>query len=323
MKTVRIAVLAYNGCMPTQLFGIADVLRIACDIDGSMGAKRGVSLNVELVELPCRKMTVAGGFALQLTRPVGNYDLLVVPGFEVRRQQDWAAKLATLSRELDFIRRSFARGTTVAAVCVGAFLLGEAGLLNGRNVTTAWLCAGDLAARYPEARLNSKAILLEDGAVITTAAVSSAFDLAIHLVKRYLGADVATATAAVTLLPTQRVSQSPYVDSNLFERELPAFSQNLIQWFECRLTEEYVLQRVAEAFHVSGRTLIRRVKAETGKSPLTLLQEARVEKSKSLLRGSNWPIVRIVEAVGYSDVVSFTRLFTKIVGETPTKYRHR
>ncbi|GJI86880.1 GlxA family transcriptional regulator [Duganella hordei] len=323
MKTVRIAVLAYSGSMPTQLFGIADVLRIANDMSLSLGAKRDVRLDVELIALPNRKVVVAGGLALRIKRPVGSYDLLIVPGLETQRYQDWTAKLTPLTREVDFIRHSFSRGTPVAAVCVGAFLLGEAGLLNGRKVTTAWLFAGDLASRYPEANVNSDAILMEDGAVVTTAAVSSAFDLAIHLIKRHLGADVATATAAITLLPSQRVSQSPYVDSNLLERELPTFSQNLVQWFEVRLTETYDLERVAQAFHVSGRTLIRRVKAETGRSPLALLQEARVERSKHLLKSTNWTIAKIVEAVGYSDVVSFTRLFAKLIGETPTKYRHR
>lgn len=321
MKALRIAVLAYSGCMPTQLFGIADVLRIASDIDVGLGAKRRMRLDVDLIGLTGRKVTVAGGLALEVKRPVGRYDMLIVPGMETRQQSDWSGKLALLSPEVSFIRKSFARGSTVASVCVGAFLLGEAGLLNGRKVTTAWLFAGDLAARYPAAKLNSDAILEEDGAVITSAAVSSAFDLAIYLVKRYLGAEVATATAAVTLLPTQRTSQSPYVDSDLLERRLPTFSENLRQWFLTRLTDSYDLEKVAQAFHVGSRTLMRRVKAETGKSPLSLLQEARVEKSKHLLRSTNWPIVRIIEAVGYSDTASFARLFTKHVGETPAKYR--
>jgi AraC-like DNA-binding protein len=80
---------------------------------------------------------------------------------------------------------------------------------------------------------------------------------------------------------------------------------------------------VALAFHVSGRTLMRRVKAETGLSPLTLLQDARVAKAKQLLSRTDWPIARIIEAVGYADAASFARLFTKRVGETPAKYRRR
>lgn len=323
MKTIRIAVLAYRGCMPTQLFGIADVLRIASDIESGLSTHRGLQLSVELIGLVGRTVVVAGGPAVQIKRPAGHYDLLIVPGLETRRKQDWAATLAPLTREVDFIRRCFARGSTVASVCVGAFLLGEAGLLNGRKVTTAWLFADDLAARYPKARLNPDAILMEDGAVITSAAVSSAFDLAIALIKRYWGAEVATATASVALLPTQRASQSPYVDTQMLERGLPTFSQNLRLWFEARLTEGYDLERVAQAFHISGRTLMRRVKTETGQSPLALLKDARVERSKHLLKTTNWPVVRIIEAVGYSDVASFSRLFSKRVGETPAKYRRR
>ena len=323
MKTLRFAVLAYGGCMPMQLFAIADVLRIAGDMDVNLGARRGIRIDVQLVGLPGHRLVVAGGVPLTLKRPVGRYDLLIVPGLGTPPQQDWPAKLAALSREVAFIRRSFARGTAVASVCLGAFLLGEAGLLDGRRVTTAWLFADALASRYPAARVSPEAMVVDDGAVITTGAVSSAFDLVLHLAKRHLGADVAAATAAVSLLANQRESQSPYVDSHLRRRELPTFSQNLARWFEARLSQAYDLDTVARAFHVSGRTLMRRVKAETGRSPLTLLQEARIDRSKRLLHDTHWPIVRIVEAVGYSDVVSFARLFARQVGESPAKFRQR
>lgn len=323
MKKVRIAVLAYRDCMPTQLFAIADVLRIAADIHAGLGHRGGVTVDVELVQL-ARKVAVAGGTGLALQRPSGHYGVLIIPGLAAqRRDQDWDATLAPLASELAFIRHSFARGTAVASVCTGAFLLGEAGLLDGRHVTTAWLFGAGLAARYPSARVNADAMLLEDGAVITTAAVSSAFDLATFLVKRHFGVDVAAAVAAVMLLPGQRVSQAPYVDAGLAARRLPTFSENLVQWFARRLADEYDLDGIAQAFHVSGRTLLRRVKAETGKTPLALLQEARVEAAQRMLKASGWSIARIVEAVGYTDVVSFARLFAKQVGETPAKYRRR
>ncbi|GAB2838469.1 helix-turn-helix domain-containing protein [Pseudoduganella ginsengisoli] len=323
MKTLRIAVLAYHGCMPTQLFGVADVLRIAADLDGNLGAKKRMRVQVELIALSGRSVAVAGGIPVQLKRPAGAYDLLIVPGLETRRHVDWAEKMAPLAREVEFIRNSFARGTPVAAICVGAFLLGEAGLLDGRKATTAWLFAGDLAARYPLAKVHSDAILAEDGAVITSAAVSSVFDMVIHLVKRHLGAEVAMATAAVALLPAERASQAPYVDNTLREPALPNFSQHVMQWLTSRLADKYDLETVAQAFHVSGRTLMRRVKEETGKSPLTLLQEARVDKAKLLLRTTRRSTVQIIEDVGYTDVASFTRLFVRVVGESPAKYRQR
>ena len=144
-----------------------------------------------------------------------------------------------------------------------------------------------------------------------------------HLIKRTLGADVAIATARIALLPKQRASQAPYVDTQLIAPQLPSFSASVAQWLERRLTEPYDLERLAQAFHVSARTLLRRVKAETDHSPLVLLQEARVAKARQLLNTTQWSIPKIVEAVGYTDLASFNRLFVRQVGETPAQFRRR
>ncbi|MEO6292737.1 MAG: helix-turn-helix domain-containing protein [Burkholderiaceae bacterium] len=326
---LRIAILAYEGCMATEIFGLSDVLLIASHMDRALG--RGLNpsglasqpFDVQVVGLKGRSVNVAGGVSVGILRPVGRYDLLIVPGPEISRRDEWGGKLARLSPELAFIRKAFAAGTPVASVCVGAFLLGEAGLLAGRRATTAWLFSKELALRYPQAQVQADAVLVEDGAVITTGAVTSAFDLAIHLVKRSLGAQVAAATARVALLSNQRASQAPYVDQALMDRRLPSFSQSVAQWLADRLTDPYDLALLATAFHVSVRTLLRRVNAETGHAPLLLLQTARIEKAKQLLTRSTWSIARVTQDVGYTDVVSFTRLFVSQVGETPAKYRRR
>lgn len=320
----RIAILAYEGCMATEIFAVADVLLIATHVARAMRKSASPPFEVQVVGVGGRTVTVAGGFAVGVQKPAGVYDLLIVPGLEIRRLDEWDSKLAPLRRELVFIRKSFSSGTPVAAVCIGTFLLGEAGLLEGRRVTTAWLCAAELAARYPSAALNTDAVLVEDGAVITTGAVSSAFDLAIHLVKKTLGAEVATATARLALLSQPRASQAPFVDRALLgPPSLPSFAHSVAQWLGARMTETYDLERLAQAFHVSTRTLLRRVKAQTGDSPLALLQQARVDKAKQLLSDSAWSIAQITEAVGYADVPTFSRLFASRVGETPARYRRR
>lgn len=320
---LRIAILAYTGCMGTQVFGIAEVLRIASDLGGVLGGRTDKPFDIEVIGLSGRRATIAGGVSISTRRPRGHFDLLIVPGLEISRQVDWDQTLAPLAPELAFIRKTFAAGTPVASVCVGAFLLGEAGVLDGRQVTTAWLFATDLARRYPAATLQADAIFLEDAGVMTTGAVSSALDLALHLVKRTLGAEVATATARVALLPGQRASQSPFVDTCLLDPRLPPFSHHLAQWFDAHLAEAFDLQRLAQVFCVSTSTLLRRVRSETGQSPLGLLQTARVEKAKQLLTGTRWSVARITEAVGYADAGSFSRLFTRVVGETPARYRRR
>jgi transcriptional regulator GlxA family with amidase domain len=104
---------------------------------------------------------------------------------------------------------------------------------------------------------------------------------------------------------------------------LPSFAHSVAQWLGSRLTEAYDLERLAQAFHVSTRTLLRRVKAQTGLTPLGLLQKARVDRAKQLLVDTNWSIARITESVGYADVPTFSRLFSNQVGETPARYRRR
>ncbi len=323
----RIAILAYSSCMGTEIFAIADVLLIATHMARAMGKLVVAPFDVQVVGLLGKSVHVAGGIAVGTKRPRGVYDLLIVPGLEVSQRGQWAARIAPLQRELGFIQKTFARGTPVASVCVGSFLLAEAGLLHGRKATTAWLFAKELASDYPAVQVSQDAVLIEDGAVITTGAVSSAFDLAIHIVKRQLGAQVATATARVALLSNPRASQLPYVDEALETRGGASlgdgFSRSVKQWLKPRLAAPYDLEALAQAFHVSSRTLLRRVKAETGQSPLTMLQQVRVDNAKRLLSTTTHSIAHITQEVGYSDVATFSRLFARQVGETPAKYRRR
>lgn len=122
---------------------MADVLLIASHIARALRKTASPPFDVQVVGLGARMVTVAGGFWVGVQRPVGVYDLLIVPCLEIRRLDEWDSKLALLKRELAFIRKRFASGTPVASVCIGTFLMGEAGLLAGRNATTAWLCAAN------------------------------------------------------------------------------------------------------------------------------------------------------------------------------------
>ena len=323
----RIGILAFEGCMGLEIFGVSDVLLMANLVAQAMGREGAAPFEVQAISARGRIVHAAGGMQLVAQRASGSYDLLIAPGLELSRSGQWPAKLARLQPEIALLRKHFARGTPVASICIGAFLLAEAGILQGRQATTAWIMARELAARYPSVRVSPDAMLIEDGAVITSGAMSATFDLALHLIKRTLGAEIASATARIALLPKPRSSQAPYIDAQLIAPSPPdtahSFSGSVTQWLKKRLQEPYSLARLAQAFHVSPRTLMRRVKAETGHSPLTLLQEARINQAKQLLQTTNWSIAKIVEEVGYSDVATFSRLFTREVGETPARYRAR
>jgi transcriptional regulator GlxA family with amidase domain len=323
-KRLRIAVLAYPGCMGMQVFGMAELLRLALDLTKARKPEARPLLDVHIVGLRGRSVAIAGGTIISTRAPRGRYDALIVPGMEIDHRVDWSRALAPLQPECAFVRRTYAAGTPVASVCVGAFVLGEAGLLQGRRATTAWLFAQALQQRYPTTAVDASAVLLDEAGVMTTGAISTAFDLAIHLIKHTLGADIATATARVALLPSERASQAPYVDTRLMlPQRLPSFTQQVTLWLQARLAAPFSLAALAAAFCVSPSTLLRRVKSENGRTPLALLQEIRVEKAKQLLHSTHHSLAQITEAVGYTDVASFSRLFVRLVGETPAHYRKR
>lgn len=269
-------------------------------------------------------MRPAGGVAFATTRVPRDLGRLVVPGFELVPGQNLDVLLDTWREEVAFIRRTASQDIPVASVCVGAFLLGEAGVLDDREATTGWLFAKHLAARYPRATVHhDDELVVQDGPVTTTGAFSAVFDLALRLIRERAGDEVARATARVTLVADNRNSQAPHVDEALRSEHGEPFSAGVERWLIGHLEEPYDLAELARASKVSTRTLLRRFAAETGQSPLAFLQQARVESAKRLLEAPDARVSDVMEQVGYLDASSFRQLFTRHAGITPAAYRRQ
>jgi transcriptional regulator GlxA family with amidase domain len=318
-----IAILAYPGCMGTEVFALADVLLIANHLAAALEPGRKPPMAVRVVSARREPVRLAGGFVVQAQALRGATELLVVPGLEVSRFGQWDEKLALLDPEIALVRRRSARGLALASVCIGTFVLAAAGALDGRRATTAWPFEREFTARYPSVRLERQAVLCTDRAVITTGAVSSVFDLAVHLVEEHFGSRVARATAKVALVPGNRVSQQPYVDPSLIPTDRQSFAARVNRWMTVRLAQPYDLAALAQAFHVSTRTLLRRYKSEAGTTPLVALQQMRVAKAKEMLEGTSMGLAQIVGAVGYEDLATFSRLFARHAGQSPSQFRRQ
>jgi transcriptional regulator GlxA family with amidase domain len=159
--------------------------------------------------------------------------------------------------------------------------------------------------------------------VTTTGAVSSVMDLGLHLIRENFGAAVARAVGKLALIDGARVSQRAYVDNALIPQNRAPFSGQVNGWLTHRLSETYNLGALADEFHVTSRTVLRRYRQETGMTPLQWLQKARIEKAKHLLELSAMPVAEVVTAVGYQDLATFSRLFARETGQTPGHYRRR
>jgi transcriptional regulator GlxA family with amidase domain len=318
---VRVGILAYDGCLATEVYGLSDLLLMANRVLG-VRRVRGRSFQVSVVSPAGGTIRPASGPPLATTR-ARRVDRLVVPGFETLPGPDLDRVLAGLRPEATFVRRLASRGVPVASVCVGAFLLGEAGLLDGRAATTGWLFSGPLAARYPGAAVRGEEVLLHDGPVTTAGAFSAVFDLALDLIRRHCGEEVARTTARIALVPDNRHSQAAHIDEALRTIRSEPFTDGVRRHLLERLSEPYDLAALARAHAVSTRTLLRRFAAETGESPLAFLQRSRIDAAKRLLEAPGARVAEVMERVGYLDPAAFRNLFARHTGMSPAAYRRQ
>ncbi|MEU4101487.1 GlxA family transcriptional regulator [Streptomyces tanashiensis] len=315
MSALRVGVLAYPGCFASEVFGVPDLLTMASHVAGPDRAGYEVS-----IVSPRRRVAASGGAALAVA-PLREVDVLVVPGFELVPGLDVDAKLVALAPEIAAIRSHVAAGDVVVSICVGAFLLAEAGLLNRRQATTAWFLADELARRCPETDVRPERLVVTDNGVTTTAAFSAMYDFALELVRQHSGADVARTTARVALLDNARSSQTPYVDTRLLPQPGNEFSRKVMRHLDQNLAARYDLAALADALGVSTRTLLRRFADATGQSPLEYLQSSRVRRARHLLETTDRTVASISTAVGYKDSGTFAALFAKHTGRRPRDYR--
>ncbi len=319
-STCRVDVLAYEGCFATEIFGVLDVLTIANSVSAALRPGLPAPFAARVVSVRGARVEVSGGVGIQTTTAVRDVDLLVVPGCPLGGLGEFGPELVRWNREIEFLR-GFADGAAVASVCLGAFLIAEAGLLTGRQATTAWIFAPELARRHPEVDVLATGLVVRDGPIATAGAFSAVQDLALMLVEEYAGPAVARLTSKITLVAPGRSSQAPFVEDSLLPVSHARFSDDVRAWLRRHLAEPYDLLRLAEAHHVSTRTLLRRFAAETGQSPLTCLRAMRVSTAKRLLETSELSVAEVTAHVGYTDAATFRALFLTQVGVTPSQYR--
>ena len=181
MPRLRIGILAYPGCLPSEIFGVADVLAVGARVAaGSAGD--GIEVDVRVMTArPALRIHGPSG-ALLHVEPATECDLLIVPGFNAAADEsELDSCLADLMPEQRFLRGEFDAGTQLVSICVGAFLLAGAGVLDGRRATTSWLHAPILRARHPQTIVVEGDLVVRDRGVTTAAAFSAMFDVTLHL----------------------------------------------------------------------------------------------------------------------------------------------
>jgi transcriptional regulator GlxA family with amidase domain len=222
---------------------------------------------------------------------------------------------------IEFVRQAPERCRRVASTCVGAFILAEAGLLDGRRATTHWYRARELQARYPKVKVEEDRIFIIDGPVWTSAGMTAGIDLALAMVEQDLGEDVARAVARKLVVYHRRAGgQSQF--SALLELEPKSDRiQSALTYAKRNLATPLTVGQLAQAAHLSPRQFSRAFRAETGQSPAKAVENLRVEAARLMMEQSRHPIDVIARLTGFADRDRMRRAFLRAFGQPPQVIR--
>jgi len=301
-------VIGYDAVIPPQVFGQAH-------------RPDGTPLyDVAMASLDGRPVPASLGYAIA---PHGNASLLagadtvVVPGTQLPGPRQEGNLPGELAEALATIRP----GARVVSICTGAFVLGAAGLLDGRPATTHWKYVEQFERLYPAVDLDPSVLFTDDGDVLTSAGLSAGVDLCLHLLRRDHGTTIANAVARHLVVPPWRDGgQAQFIERQVPER--PEQSTAAARtWALERLEEQIRIADLAEVVGMSVRTFTRRFRAETGESPTTWLIRQRVRHAQRLLETTDLPVDAVAVRSGLGTAASLRAHLRTVAGVSPSAYR--
>jgi transcriptional regulator GlxA family with amidase domain len=248
-------------------------------------------------------------------KPSGAITTLIVAGGE------GVDAAAICAKTLAFVRANAKRGVRVASVCSGAYILAEAGLLDGRRATTHWRRTRHFLSAYPKVKLEPDRIFVRDGNIWSSAGISAGIDLALALVAEDLGEEIAQKTARQLVLYHRRSGgQSQF--SSLLELKAPAARFGpLLTWAREHLDAPLTVEDLAEQAGMSSRHFARAFITETGTTPSKAVERLRIEVARQRVQSSSEAIERVAELTGFRDPERMRRAFIRAFGQPPQSLR--
>lgn len=313
----RVAMLLFPGVQALDVSGPLDVF---AEANAFVPAGQGYQV-VTLAAAPLPLRASNGqllGADISLDQGDGAADILLVPGGPALPEEHPGPGL------LDWLRAACVRTPRYGSICTGAFLLGHAGLLDGKRVTTHWSDARRLAELFPLALVEPDRIHVRDGALVTSAGVTAGIDLALALVAEDHGTAVALSVAKRLLVVAQRQggqSQfSPFLQAPADETSPVARIQRYVQE---NLEQPLGVPQLAAEVAMSPRSFARVFVREAGVTPAEFVQRARIDAARGLLEGSDLALKVIAWRCGFGSAARMRLVFTQRLGVTPTQYREQ
>ncbi|WP_282039320.1 GlxA family transcriptional regulator [Halomonas alimentaria] len=306
-RQVRIVILPLPGSARSAAYGLQDMFGSANRLLQEMQAAPEVHFTVEVLPaLPASESEVVPP-AIVIVPPILEGDAYLQPQPELCQA----------------LRAWHAAGAVICSACAGAFLLAQAGLLEGRRVTTHWQLEEKFRTHYPHLTLDTDALLITESDLVTAGGVMAWVDLGLHLVARHVPPSVVQALGRFLVIDTgerqQRYYRSFRPSMDHGDRAILRLQHHL----QARFTERHPIAEMAAIAGLGERTLMRRFRQATGFGPSEYLQQLRLQRARELLENRRDTVEQVALAVGYEDTSAFRKMFLKHTGLTPGQHRAR
>jgi transcriptional regulator GlxA family with amidase domain len=327
-RPVSVAILAVPEAGASTIYGMFDLFMSAgrdwgLIVDGHPGPQHFAP---EVVARSRQPFAAGNGVLIRPDAALAERstpDILCIPELLVPPTESIDGRFID---EIDWVKRAYAGGATIATACSGALLLAEGGLLDGYDATTHWAYCNVMKKRYPAVRVHTQRALVIAGheqRLVMAGGGTSWLDLALYVIARFSDITTAMQVARVNLIDCHTVGQQPFARLAQTRQVEDAVIARCQQWVAEHYDDDTPVARMARLSGLAERSFTRRFRQATGMAPLEYIHTMRLEEAKHLLESSNTPVEVVANEVGYEDTAFFSRLFRRKVGLTPAQYRRR
>jgi transcriptional regulator GlxA family with amidase domain len=324
----HVALLVFPETSASVVFGMLDLLASAgrdwpLIVDGAPGLQL---IEPVIVAREAGSLVVSNGIPVVATASLADCPpagVICVPEVNLPPGTPLAGRFAA---EIDWLRRRYEAGATLATACSGAMLLAEAGLLAGCEATTHWAWCDVLARDYADVKVRGQRALVvagEGGRLVMAGGGSTWLDLALYVIARLAGTEAAMHVARLNLIDWHSAGQQPFARLARTRQVDDAGIARCQTWIAEHYMEAAPVAAMAKLSGLAERTFKRRFQQATGMTPLDYVHTLRIEEAKQMLEAGDMPVEAIAQEVGYEDAAFFGRLFRREVMLTPAQYRRR
>jgi len=307
-----VAAVAFDGISPFHL-------SVPCVVFGENRNEGGVPpFDFRVCAVEPGALSTTAGFSIAATHGLDALDeahTIIVPSWRDPAETPPAVLL-------DALRRAHARGAQLVGLCLGAFVLAAAGILDGRQATTHWAWAEDFARRFPRVRLDPDVLYIDDGNVLTSAGTAAGLDCCLHVLRRMCGARAANYVARRLVVPPHRQGgQAQFIQQPVPPNLSGDRLSGLLDWVRGNLDEPHTLDALAERALMSRRTFTRRFRLATGTTVGAWLLAQRLARAQQLLESTDQSVESIAGIAGFGSTASLRQHFAEAFRTSPSAWR--